>query len=62
MKTAALLLLATLLTACASENIYEGLRAREAVRNPAPDARPAPQSSPSYQDYEAERKKLEQRQ
>lgn len=38
-------------------NIYEGLKAREAIVHPSAEQKPAEQSM-SYQKYEAERKKL----
>jgi hypothetical protein len=38
-------------------NIYEGLKTRDALVHPPVEQRPAEQSM-SYQDYEAERKKL----
>ena len=55
---ALLLLLAALPAGCSAGNVYEGVRQREAVRNVPPEPAPAPQL-PSYQDYEAERKKLQ---
>ena len=52
------LLLAALLAGCTAGSVYEGVRQREAVKNAPPE--PAPASRlPSYQDYEAERKKLQ---
>jgi len=55
---AMLLLLAAVLAGCSAGNVYEGVRQREAVKNTPPE--PAPASRlPSYQDYEAERKKLQ---
>jgi hypothetical protein len=55
---AMLLLAASLLAGCSAGNVYEGVRQREAVKNTPPE--PAPASRlPSYQDYEAERKKLQ---
>ena len=56
-ELALLLLAASLLAGCSAGNVYEGVRQREAVKNTPPE--PAPASRlPSYQDYEAERKKL----
>jgi len=52
-----LLLAAALLAGCGAGSVYEGVRQREAVKNVPPEPAPAPQL-PSYQDYEAERKKL----
>jgi hypothetical protein len=51
-----------LLAGCANSeryysNVYEGLKAREAIVHPSAEPRPA-QRSMSYQEYEAERKKL----
>jgi len=55
---ALLLLAAGLVAGCSAGNVYEGVRHREAVKNTPPE--PAPASRlPSYQDYEAERKKLQ---
>jgi hypothetical protein len=51
------LLFATVLAGCAAEPVYEGLRNRETLRNAPPDSVPR-SGLPSYQDYEAERKKL----
>ena len=57
MKAGLFLLLLLLLTACASENLYEGFRAREATRDPL--APPATGSlSPSYDSYQSERARL----
>jgi len=57
-ELALLLLAASLLAGCSAGNVYEGVRQREAVKNTPPE--PAPASRlPSYQDYEAERKKLQ---
>ena len=54
---ALLLLAAALLAGCSAGSVYEGVRQREAIKNTPPE--PAPASRlPSYQDYEAERKKL----
>ena len=58
MKTPIALLLAAVLAGCSAGNVYEGVRQREAVKNAPPEPAPAPQL-PSYQDYEAERKKLQ---
>jgi len=55
---APLLLLAALLAACSAGNVYEGVRQREVVKNAPPEPAPASQL-PSYQDYEAERKRLQ---
>lgn len=46
-----------MLAGCASENLYEGLRMRETTLD-ALTHRSASSRVPSYQDYEAERKKL----
>jgi hypothetical protein len=51
-----------LLSGCANservyENVYEGLKAREAAVHPSTEQEP-PEKSMSYQEYEAERKKL----
>lgn len=51
-----------LLAGCANServhgNIYEGLRTREAIVHPSAEQKP-PEKSMSYQEYEAERKKL----
>lgn len=51
-----------LLAGCASServygNIYEGLKTREKIVHPSLEQRP-PEKSMSYQEYEAERKKL----
>jgi hypothetical protein len=54
---AMLLLLAAVLAGCSAGNVYEGVRQREAIKNVPPEPAPA-QQLPSYQDYEAERKKL----
>jgi hypothetical protein len=55
---ALLLLAAGLFAGCSAGNVYEGVRQREAAKNTPPE--PAPASRlPSYQDYEAERKKLQ---
>lgn len=50
------------LTGCANServyaNIYEGLKMRNAIINPSVEQKPA-EKSMSYQEYEAERKKL----
>jgi hypothetical protein len=58
MKILATLFLATLLCGCSAGSVYEGVRQRETVKNVPPEPAPAPQL-PSYQDYEAERKKLQ---
>ena len=52
----------SLLAGCASNervygNIYEGLKTREAIVHPSAEQKP-PEKSMSYQEYEAERKKL----
>lgn len=52
----------TLLAGCASQerlygNVYEGLKTRETLVHPSVAAKP-PKKSMSYQEYEAERKKL----
>jgi hypothetical protein len=50
-------ILCAMLAACASENLYEGFKTREAMRDPL--AQPGGGSVlPSYQDYEAERTRL----
>ena len=51
-----------LLAGCANSeryygNVYEGLKTREAFVHPSVEQKPA-EKSMSYQDYEAERKKL----
>ena len=57
-RMALLLLAAGLLAGCSAGNVYEGVKQREAVKNTPPE--PASASRlPSYQDYEAERKKLQ---
>jgi hypothetical protein len=58
MRTLVVLLLVTLLASCSAGNVYEGVRQRDAVKGAPPEPAPAPQL-PSYQDYEAERKKLQ---
>ena len=50
-------ILCAMLAACASENLYEGFKAREAMRDPLADQRPA-STLPAYPDYDAERRKL----
>lgn len=46
-----------MLAACASENLYEGFKAREATRDPV--AGPGTASMlPAYRAYEAERSRL----
>lgn len=50
------------ITGCANKetayaNIYEGLRTRNAILNPAADQKPG-EKPMSYQEYEAERTKL----
>ena len=62
--TIAIALLAhlALLAGCASSeriygNIYEGLKTRNAIINPSTEQKPA-EKSMSYQEYDAERKKL----
>jgi PBP1b-binding outer membrane lipoprotein LpoB len=47
---------ALLLTGCSSRGVYEGIQQQEAVRNPPPTGQPA-QRKPSYDEYEAERRK-----
>ncbi|MDG4554504.1 MAG: hypothetical protein P9E24_09700 [Candidatus Competibacter sp.] len=52
----------SLLAGCASNeriygNIYEGLKTREAIVHPSAEQK-SPEKSMSYQEYEAERKKL----
>jgi len=54
---------ALLLYGCADqnriyENVYEGMRTREQIVGQPQDTRPPDKTGPSYQDYEAERKKL----
>ncbi|MHB8921761.1 MAG: hypothetical protein ACYC3N_12165 [Halothiobacillus sp.] len=51
-----------LLAGCANSeryygNVYEGLKTREAIVHPLAEQKPA-EKSMSYQEYEAERKKL----
>ena len=51
-----------LLAGCANServygNLYEGLKTREAIVHPSAEQKPA-EKSMSYQEYEAERKKL----
>ena len=51
-----------LLAGCANServygNLYEGLKTREAIVHPSAEQKPA-EKSVSYQEYEAERKKL----
>jgi hypothetical protein len=51
-----------LLAGCANSeryygNVYEGLKTREAIVHPSVEQKPA-EKSMSYQEYEAERKKL----
>jgi hypothetical protein len=57
-----MLFLGALLGGCADagryqRNVYEGLKTREAIVNPPAD-RPATSQGLSYDQYEAERKKL----
>ena len=59
-RMALLLLAAGLVAGCSAGSVYEGVRQREMVKNVPPEPAPAPQL-PSYQDYEAERKKLQVR-
>jgi hypothetical protein len=55
---APILLVAAALGGCAVEPVYEGARTQQAGRSLPSD--PAPRAGlPSYQDYEAERKKLQ---
>ncbi len=64
-RTASIIILYTcisLLAGCASServygNIYEGLKTRETIVHPSVEPGP-PEKSMSYQEYEAERKKL----
>jgi hypothetical protein len=50
-------ILCAMLAACATENLYEGFKERETMRDPL--ARPGGGSVlPAYQDYEAERARL----
>lgn len=56
-----------LLAGCANNervygNIYEGLKAREAIIHPSLEKKPAQKSSISYEEYEAEREKLLEKQ
>ena len=46
-----------LLAACASENLYEGFKAREAARDPVAGQN-VRSALPSHPDYEAERARL----
>jgi hypothetical protein len=55
---AMLLLAASFLAGCSAGSVYEGVRQREAIKNVPPEPAPV-QQLPSYQDYEAERKKLQ---
>jgi hypothetical protein len=55
---ALLLLAAGLLAGCSAGSVYEGVRQHEAIKNVPPEPAPVLQL-PSYQDYEAERKKLQ---
>lgn len=53
-----------LLVGCANNervygNIYEGLKSREAIIHPATEQK-SPETSMSYQEYEAERKRLQE--
>ena len=59
LKTGICFLFLTMLGGCASEKLYEGLRLREATRDPIQQS--ASSRLSSYQDYEAERKKLLER-
>jgi len=60
--TIALCAVLSLLAGCASSeivygNIYEGLKTREQIVDPSVEQKPS-EKSMSYQEYEAERKKL----
>lgn len=60
--TIALCAYLSLLAGCASServygNIYEGLKTREQIVHPSVEQKP-PEKSMSYQEYDAERKKL----
>ena len=65
MRTVLIIALCTylsLLAGCASNeriygNIYEGLKTREAIVHPSAEQKPL-EKSMSYQEYEAERKRL----
>ena len=46
-----------MLAACASENLYEGFKARETTRDPVAGPR-STSTLPAYRDYEAERSRL----
>ena len=57
MKTVFWLILTATLVACATENLYEGFKAREAMREPGAQ-HDAASGLPAYRDYEAERNRL----
>jgi hypothetical protein len=46
-----------MLAACATENLYEGFKAREAMRDPIAQPAVAP-VLPSFRDYESERARM----
>lgn len=56
--TALLLLMLTVagIAGCSARGFYEGIHQQQAIRNPPPTGQPAP-SKPSYEEYEAERRK-----
>jgi len=58
MKNVFWLLLAAMLVACASENLYEGFKARETMRDHMATGPIAPSKLPSPHHYEAERREL----
>ena len=51
------LVVLTTLGGCASENFYEGMRVREATRDPM-TSQQSRSGAPSYSAYQAERRKL----
>lgn len=50
-------ILCAMLAACATENLYEGFKTREAMRDPLGQQARAP-ALPAFQDYDAERARL----
>lgn len=51
-----LLVVTALFFGCSSRGVYEGIQQQEALKNPAATGQP-PQRKPSYDEYEAERRK-----
>jgi len=50
------MLAAAIFGACSTRGVYEGIQQQEAVRDPSPYGQAAPRR-PSYDEYEAERRK-----